>query len=179
MDELHFQEDRDLYEDKSYFETIAGGFNSFGIGSAVASISFGWNRSLRSFQLKKVKGSITPLSHICSEEEVVVIGYPTFTFGFHEEKYNGIQMNLQMHGANWIPAVIHLDRQKQQETMNWTIVYFREDGLSLPKEWFDKLTQPVNIFGEILRFPMANRPCVVKARAAGVILSDNRGGRLI
>jgi len=178
MDEIRFNKDKALYHDPDYFQSIAGGFNNIGFGSTVASVSVGWSRSLRSFQMEKVRGPITSIDSVCTEEEALLVGYALFSPSYQDHIQEGIQESLNMHGARWIPAIICTDKAhflNDTQSSQWAIAYFREDNLSMPLAWYERLSQPVNIFGDVLRFPMATRSCIVQARVAGVILSSNKG----
>ena len=99
MDKLKFNQDTSLYQDAEYFQTTAGGFNNIGFGTAVASFSLGWNRSPLSFQMQKVKGPVTAIDKVCSEEEVVLIGYPHFVVSQRNINAFGMEETINMHGA--------------------------------------------------------------------------------
>jgi hypothetical protein len=173
MEDIRFEQDKDLYSDRDYFQYVAGGFNSFGIGSQVASISFGWNRNLHSFHSASVKRPSTDIQRVCEAHEVVAVGHVYFARRSDEILFDGIQEELDMDGAKWTPALMctHRLNSSMESTNHPTaIVYFREEYLTVPKDWFESMPQPVNLFGEIFRVQMAGRSCIIKARAAGIVL---------
>lgn len=176
--DVTFSDETALYSDWGYMQRISGGLNSIGVGVAIVTLSAGWSKSLWALFKKKVGEQTKAFDESCSEQEAVVNGFVTFI----DEKKNGDGMypkegtGLQMEGANWVPAAISSRRPDSVDDlvqMSWRLIYFRDDGFMFPMKLWDRISQPIRVFSEVMpvnvKSPMGDQACYLKARAAAFL----------
>lgn len=173
-----FRNDTILYNNQQYFQDIAGGINNVGLSTPIGGGSVGWEVSMHTLLMQEVKQSSTKFSQLCATDKakVVVTGYITFTQGMGDTLFAAIQPDLKMNGVKWLPAICGINRPRTGISFTndpWSIIYFREDSLEMPQDWFDRLRQPMNIFGDIFPFSMGGQDCIMKAHGAAVIVNQS------
>jgi len=157
-----------LYYDKDYLSQIRGGITSIGIG-LVASISIGWERSLRNLAWKKLLGKterIKEIYEVSEEREALIEGYIYFL----DYEYRS------MEGVLWIPAILSSKPIRSKEiTKDWILVYFKKDSFEVPLDLWPNT--PIRVYGTLVPIELCIRlfnkviklNCFVKARAAAYI----------
>lgn len=175
--DLSYKADVDLYADWNYLKNVSGGINSLGAGVGVFSLSGGWTRSLWSQFKDKVKQKRVDICKIEDECEVVIQGYITFIEYYPEfPVLKGSVNTAEMEGGRWLSAIISTKRISSVSEINggqWALIYLREDGLMFPKMAWERISNPINIFCEVVHTfvvtEIGTAPFFLKARCAAYI----------
>lgn len=177
---INFLRDTPLYCDWDYLSKKNGGLNSLGVGF-VASISAGWSKSLWSSFKKKVESTLVAYEHACSLQEVSLKGFPVFLTVRKSKSLSDITEEvLKMEGSKWYATIFSSEKVrnfKHLTNIEWIPIYFKEDSLMLPKDLWEKLSQPIRVFGDIVtaatKTQFGEVSCFVKARAAAFLSIDS------
>jgi hypothetical protein len=171
---IEFRTDTPLYCDWQFLARAAGGINNVGVGFVV-SVSAGWSKSLMSSFRKTVARTTEPLAMVCQHHEPACRGHVNLLAGAGDD-HDG----LSMEGARWLPAIMTerpVADGRVDRSGAWTLAYFREDGFMLPHALWDKLSQPIRVFGDVISTPAMTDygavSCFVKVRAAAFLEADD------
>jgi len=178
--EIKFTAETPLYCDWNYLSNKSGGINNLGVGFGLISFSAGWSKSLWTSFNRKVTNRKVSLRKICGRSDATLSGYISFLVNkvksSDEEEIMYKEETLHMEGVRWLGSVIAEGRvisSKQLGKTSWAIVYFREDSFMFPKSLWEKITDPITLFGEVVNFSFktefGDSKCFVKARAAAYI----------
>lgn len=175
--DLSYKTDTALYADWNYLQNISGGINALGVGVGIFSLSSGWSKSLWTQFKNKVKQKSIDINKINSENEAVIQGYISFIKSYHElPNFETSIDTIEMEGATWIPAII--SNKKILNTVDiqnntWTLIYLREDGMMFPLNVWDRISNPIKIYCEIIHATISTEfgtiPFYLKARCAAYI----------
>ena len=175
--DLSYKIDTALYADWNYLQTISGGINALGIGIGIFNLSSGWSKSLWSQFKNKVQHKSIDIDKISLENDAVIKGYISFIENYHNlpSLEHSIE-TVKMEGATWIPAIISnkkIFNTLDIRTAHWALVYLKEDGLMFPLNVWDRFTEPINIYCEIIHITIStefgNVPFYLKARCAAYV----------
>ena len=175
--DLSYLSDTALYADWNYLQIVSGGINALGAGIAIFSLSSGWTESLWSQFKKKVKQNSVDICKINTENEAVVKGYISFVK--HYSTPHSLESSIdsiEMEGSKWIPAIISTKKiinNSDIKTNSWTLVYLKEDGLMFPLKAWDRISNPINVYCEVVHVTISTEfgttPFYLKARCAAYI----------
>lgn len=175
--DLSYKSDTALYADWHYLQNISGGVNALGVGIGVFSLSSGWSDSLWNQFKKKVKQKNIDICEINTENEAVVKGYISFVKRYSTP--HSIESSIdfiEMEGSKWIPAIISAERivnTSDIKTNIWTLIYLKEDGLMFPLNAWDKISNPITVYCEVIHITISTEfgtiPFYLKARCAAYI----------
>ena len=165
-----------LYTDWKYMKRVSNDKTvGIKIGFPCITLTGGSKESLDSSSKEYAQKRTKSLDDSCSEKKVVVNGFVTF----FDEKKNGDDLHpkeetgLRMEGVNWVPAAISSQRPNSADDlgkMSWRLIYFRDDEFEIPMQLWDRISQPIHVFSEVVRVKvecyMGTQPCYLKARSA-------------
>jgi hypothetical protein len=144
---LKFSRDTAVYCDWSYLaQRAGGGLKSIGVGLPGLSFSAGWNSTLWQSFRARVIASVVPLEEAPARDEVCVSAYMTLLTGSHSQ-------NLEMEGSSWCPVLLTTEKvTKYTDVLNrsWLLAYLREDCFMLPKDLWELIVDPIQIYGEMI-----------------------------
>jgi len=174
-------DDTMIYADWNYFSRIQNGINSIGIGVGITiaslSLSTGWENSLSSFFLSKLKSTPIAFDEVSKKSFVVIKGYiipisrhlnyPIFTYA---------DECIMMEGLEWKPVAIcktKVNYVNNLESIDWYLAYIKSDCFMLPNEIWERIQQEIRIFAEVIfvqaKIGHYNKPIFLKIRGAAYI----------
>lgn len=166
--DTNFANDTPLYCDWEFLSKTSGGLTSLGAGFAL-SFSIGWKKSLWSSFKSRVNQTTTELSKVCNKREVTISGY------IHLLKSPTNKEYLKMENETWTSAIIAQSELKKIEKLKtqWVLVYFKESSFMFPSDLWDRISQKITVYGEIIpaniETEFGKRKCFLKARAAAYL----------
>lgn len=178
--DLSYKADVALYADWNYLKNISGGVNSLGAGIGIFSISGGWSTSLWSEFKNKVTQTSIDICDITNESEAVIHGYVTFIEYYPDyPTLKSAVDTVEMEGAIWLPAIISLKKIKNISDIienQWALAYLRNDGLMFPKDAWERISDPISIFCEVVHSSVATEfgtaPFYLKVRCGAYIAKN-------
>jgi hypothetical protein len=175
---IHYDTDTMLYLDAEAISARSGGINNIG-GGFIVSASMGWESKLVSRAARRLKRNVVEIGEHCAawHADVTVIGYVEFydDFGVQPSPEGGPV--LEVEGALWNAAIVWRAPPGERQVDNrWALCYFRKDRLGLgPRSW-ERIDQPVRVYGDKQphqqTLDLGVAPCYLKARAAACFPTD-------
>ena len=173
---ITFNNETPLYCDWNFLNITSGGLSSLG-ASFVVGFSAGWKKSLWGVFRKKVSETQVKFDKIHAKQEVTVSGFVRFLeFPNSTSSLEKTSNFLEMEGEKWCCAIISNKEIKKKKQINdtlWAMGYFRQDAFMYPKDLWDKFSQEIKIYGEVvpanLKTEFGLRSYFIKARAAAFI----------
>jgi len=153
FEDVKFLDDTLIYADWNYFSRIIGGVNSVGIYFSAIGASAGVQLRLADECMKSFERPHSRIDGICRTSEAVVRAYVTFFEVAGAAVGTPNPMSLQMDGTTWHAALVSTDRindASEVASSVWALAYFREDGFLVDEVLWDKISQPVLLFGDVM-----------------------------
>ena len=172
--DISFGSETPLYSDWAYLGKISGGINSIGFGLPLGSFSAGWNKSLWSSFKKKTKSNRTPICDVKNKKEVLIRGHVNFLQRYENlQPRNKVCDSIEMEGSTWIPASVSEkkpDSFDDLQSMNWVLVYFKNDEFMFPSNQWEKIVNKIDIYCDVVSAQIETEIgrlfCFLKARCA-------------
>lgn len=170
---IWYEQDSWLYLDADAIRNRSGGINSIGFGIPVGSGSIGWDSPLINKAKRFLKRNVVDIGAHCIQKRssYTLRGYVEFwdVSTFEPSSENGPL--LQLEGARWGAAVVRRSPPAVRSSEGpWALCYFRQDRLSLGAASWERIAQPVHIYGDNQprqqKTDLGTAPCYLMARAA-------------
>jgi hypothetical protein len=176
---IYFGVDTVLYLDASSMQSRMGGINGIG-GGFLASASVNWSQKMVSKVKRLLKHHVVEVGSQCGapRSDMTMMGYVEFFDVSNLEPSSDSGPLLLLEGARWIGAVVRQTPPGARSPDEpWALCYFQEDHLGLgPRNW-ERIGQPVRIYGDKLSQPQNTNlgiaPCYLKVRAAACFGTDH------
>ncbi|MGB9956854.1 hypothetical protein ACOZ4B_10755 [Haloferax prahovense] len=164
--DIEFASRTPLYCDWEFFSNKAGGLRSIGVSAMGFGGSAGWDSSLWKQFEDSVERHETELDQIHGRSDAVVAGYVDF---IETPESN---LTEEMEGEEWFAALISSSRPSGRDDLadKWSIGYFRSDSFMFPRRHWDKISEPIHVFGEVVdtnvETPFGDVDSYIKARGS-------------
>lgn len=175
--EFRFSQDTLLYADQNFAQFTQGGLTYTELNAQF--INVGWTKSPQYILTQRLKKKTTEISKACQRPEVVLIGHPSF-FSKDDElsQEQALFMSMTMEGNLWTAAVICTDILNdisEMKTLPWCLAYFKKDAFIYPAEYWQKITQPIYLYGDIapvdIMTEVGRVNCFLRVRGAAFLLN--------
>ena len=81
-----------------------------------------------------------------------------------------------MESSTWAPGIISRSKVgdgEELKNMPWSLAYFNEDCFMFPKELWERMSQTIRVYGEIVPVivdtEFGKKQCFIKVRAAAYL----------
>jgi hypothetical protein len=165
-----------LYLDADAISVRSGGIRGIG-GGFLASASVSWAPKLVNKAARLLKQNVVEVGSHCGEPraDFTMKGYVEFFDVTNVQPSRDEGPLLLLEGSTWIGAAIRSSGTRHRGEP-WALWYFREDRMGLGSMNWERIGQPVRIYGDKQPVPqntsLGTAQCFVKARVAGCFSAD-------
>jgi hypothetical protein len=175
---IQYPADTMIYFDADAISARSGGITGIG-GGFLGSGSLQWAPKLVSKGERLLKRHIFDVGSHCAapRADLALIGYVEFFDVSHAQASAEGGPLLEVEGSLWVAAAVWRSAPGARRPGDpWALCYFRQDRLSLgPVNW-QRIGQPVRVYGDKQpheqTIQLGVAPCYLKARVAGCFKTD-------